>query len=266
MIGELVVGASTIAAVGFAYARGRRVRLYRYLEERLAPIANTPLPALDEIERRDMPGFSDRLAFVPNFLPARTFAALKAEADRLVAPERSFVPAHKKGGTVAYETLIASAPAIIAFYHSTALMNFIARVAGVHVQPTPIFDQSSLSILCYDKPGDHIGWHYDHNFYRGRHFTVLLAIANVGRAADGLSHAELMARIAGQEIVVSTAPNAVIVFEGAQVHHKVTPILAGERRVVLSMTYCTDTRSRWWQGVSRRLKDTAFYGVRALWT
>jgi len=61
-------------------------------------------------------------------------------------------------------------------------------------------------------------------------------------------------------------PNTAVVFEGARVHHKVTPIREGERRLVLSMTYCTDPRAWWWQGVSRRLKDTAFFGIRALWT
>jgi hypothetical protein len=50
------------------------------------------------------------------------------------------------------------------------------------------------------------------------------------------------------------------------VRHQVTPIHEGERRLVLSMTYCTDARSHWWQGWSRRLKDTAFFGLRALWT
>ena len=65
---------------------------------------------------------------------------------------------------------------------------------------------------------------------------------------------------------VSTAPNTLVVFEGARVRHLVTPILAGERRLMLSMTYCTDARSYWWQGLSRRLKDTAFFGIRALWT
>jgi hypothetical protein len=176
------------------------------------------------------------------------------------------VPTHKKGGTIAYETLIAAAPAIVGFYHAAAFEAFVSRLVGVPVRPTPIRDQSSLSVLFYDRPGDHIGWHFDHNFYRGRHFTVLIAMANEGGAANGLSHATLKARVDGREIAVSTAPNTAVVFEGARVHHKVTPILAGERRVVLSMTYCTDPRSRWWQGVSRRLKDTAFFGVRALWT
>jgi 2OG-Fe(II) oxygenase superfamily len=266
MMVELMIGVGAATAGGFTYARGRRVRLYRELGERLACIGRAQAPNLGASWQRETPGFADRLAVVPDLLPAEIFATLKAESEQLVTHERSLVPTHKKGGTVAYETLIASAPAIAAFYHCAELHDFIARVVGVRVQPTPIHDQSSLSVLFYDRPGDHIGWHYDHNFYRGRHFTVLIAMTNEGRAADGLSHAQLWARVAGREIAVRTAPNTGVVFEGARVHHKVAPILAGERRVVLSMTFCTDRRSWWWQGISRRLKDTAFFGVRALWT
>jgi hypothetical protein len=266
MIGELMVGAGTAAAAGFAYARQRRAGLYRDLEGQVARIMAAPAPDLGDLAQREPPRFADRFAVVPDMLPARTFAALKAEAERLVAPERSFVPTHKKGGTVAYETLIASAPAIVSFYQCARFQDFISRLVGVRVAPTPINDQSSLSVLFYDKPGDHIGWHHDHNFYRGRHFTVLIMITNVGRATDGLSHAELKARIAEQEIAVRAPPNTVVVFEGARVRHKVTPVHASEQRLVLSMTYCTDSTSLWWQAVSRRLKDTAYFGVRALWT
>ncbi len=264
MIEELVIGAGTAAAVGFTYARRRRVRLYSDLERRLARIVEAP--DLADLAQRELPSFEDRFATVTDVLPATTFAALKVEAERLVAPERSFVPTHKKGGTVAYETLIASAPAIVRLYHSKSFQDFISRLVGVTVQPTPINDQSSLSVLFYDKPGDHIGWHYDHNFYRGRHFTVLVMLTNTGRAADGLSHGETRARIAGQEVAVRAPPNTLTAFEGARVRHKATPIEANEQRLVLSMTYCTDPRARWWQGASRRIKDTAYFGVRALWT
>ncbi len=259
-----MIGAGTAAAVGFTYARRRRVRLYSDLERRLARIVEAP--DLADLAQRELPSFEDRFATVTDVLPATTFAALKVEAERLVAPERSFVPTHKKGGTVAYETLIASAPAIVRLYHSKSFQDFISRLVGVTVQPTPINDQSSLSVLFYDKPGDHIGWHYDHNFYRGRHFTVLVMLTNTGRAADGLSHGETRARIAGQEVAVRAPPNTLTAFEGARVRHKATPIEANEQRLVLSMTYCTDPRARWWQGASRRIKDTAYFGVRALWT
>src|SRR5262249_20273373 len=158
----------------------------------------------------------------------------------------------------AYETLVASAPAIVSLYHSAGFKDFISRLVGAAAQPTPINDQSSLSVLFYNKPGDHIGWHFDHNFYRGRHFTVLIMIANTGQAAGGLSHGELTARVGGQDIAVRAQPNTVVVFEGARVRHKATPVHADEQRLVLSMTYCTDPRALWWQGVSRRIKDTAY--------
>jgi Phytanoyl-CoA dioxygenase (PhyH) len=251
-------------------ARTWRPEHYRGLADRLEQIAKANTFEIGTVAQRPLPPFKDRLAVVPDFLPARSFSALTAEAERLVAPERSFVPTHKQGGTVAYETLIASARTIVACYHAAGLQEFISRLVGARVQPTPIYDQSSLSVLFYNKPGDHIGWHYDHNFYRGRHFTVLLAIDNVGRAEGGLSHAVLRARlgagVGAREIAISTAPNTLVAFEGALVRHLVTPILAGERRLMLSMTYCTDARSYWWQGLSRRLKDTAFFGIRALWT
>jgi len=266
MIGELMIGAGTATAAGFTYAHRRRIRLYRNLEGRVARIVDAQALDLVDLAQRDPPQFVDRFAVAPDLLPPRAFAPLKAEAERLVAPERSFVPAHKRGGTVAYETLIASAPGIVSLYHSAHFRDFVSRLVGVRVQPTPINDQSSLSVLFYDKPGDHIGWHYDHNFYRGRHFTVLIMITNTGQAGDGLSHAELKARIGEQEIAVRAQPNTVVVFEGALVRHKVTPIHASERRLVLSMTYCADPRSWWWQAVSRRFKDTAYFGLRALWT
>src|SRR6266566_5460148 len=107
MIGELIIGAGSIAVAGFTYARRRRVRLYRDLEGHVARIAAAPAPDFRDLVQREPPRFADRFAVVPDLLPGRTFAALKAEAERLVAPERSFVPTHKKGGTVAYETLIA---------------------------------------------------------------------------------------------------------------------------------------------------------------
>ena len=121
MIAEAVIGAGAITAGGFAYAKGKRAKLYRALAERIARIKGTQALDLEPLRERRAPGFPDRLATERDFLPATSFEAVKAQAERLVAPERSFVPAHKKGGTTAYETLIADAPAIVALYHSSAL-------------------------------------------------------------------------------------------------------------------------------------------------
>lgn len=209
--------------------------------------------------------FLQCLCALPNVLPQPAFEALAAEIEQFVATERNYVPAHKKGGTIAYETLRESAPRVAGFYQSPQLHRFISDIVGANVGPTPPHDQSSCSVLFYERPGDHIGWHYDHNFYQGRHFTMLLSIVNRG-FDNGLSAARLMVKHGRGEQVIATPPNTLVVFEGAKVRHKVTPLNDGERRMVLSMTFCTDNRHSVIQECMRRVKDTAFFGPRALWS
>jgi hypothetical protein len=216
--------------------------------------------------RSSLPSFENRLAAIDDFLPHAQWRKVRDAVDALGETERSYLPTHKKGGTVAYETLDAHTPALVRLYRSAELRTRISQITGVTVVPTPTHDQSSCSVLFYEKPGDHIGWHYDHNFYKGRHFTVLLPIVNRDKAGEGLSAARLWAKIDGRDFEIATPPNRLIVFEGAKVRHRVTPIAEGERRVIWSMTYCADPRNSVWQGVARRVKDTAFFGIRALWT
>lgn len=266
MIIESLLVLLAAGAGGITYARSRRVTLYRSLEAHINAIASSTRVDLGTALHRPLPPFDDRLVRINGIFPEATITELRRQALSLVRPERSYIPAHKKGGTVAYETLFEVAPAIVALYHSPGMQALASRIVGETVRPTPIHDQSSLSVLFYEKPGDHIGWHYDHNFYRGRHFTVLLPIINQGTAADGLSHAMLKAKVGEREVDIATPPNTLVVFEGARVNHKVTPIVEGERRLVISMTYCTDSRANVVQGAVRRIKDVAFFGPRALWT
>jgi len=218
--------------------------------------------ALDAI---DIPSFESKLAILDTALSPGLFARINAEVAALIETERIYLLTHKKGGTVAYSTLRERAPALVGHYLSKDLRQIVSRIVGLELSPTPLHDESSCSVLFYEKPGDHINWHYDHNFYRGRHFTVLIPVVNRGRDG-GLSAARLLARQRGREVEIATPPNRMIVFEGAKVRHKVTPIGEGERRAVWSMTYCTDPRNSAVQGVARRVKDTAFFGLRSLWT
>jgi hypothetical protein len=204
-------------------------------------------------------------AVLPQFLSAQDFAAITRDVLTLSGTERSYVPLHKKGGTIAYGAIRKRAPALAEFYRSRTHRLAVSDVLGVCIEPTPFRDESSLSILLYERPGDHIGWHFDHNFYRGRHFTVLLAIENRGFGTNGLSASSLMVRSGRTEQTIPTPANTLVVFEGARILHKVTPIREGERRVVLSMTYCTDPRNSVIREIARRFKDTAFFGIRALW-
>lgn len=209
--------------------------------------------------------FQHRLAVQDGFFDSASFAQVHEAVERLVTTERSYLPSHKKGGTVAFSSLRQKAPLLVDLYVSGVITRTIETITGERLAPTPQHDESSCSVLFYEKPGDHINWHYDHNFYRGRHFTVLIPIVNQG-ASDGLSAARLKTKGRDGETEISTPPNRLIVFEGARVLHKVTPIAEGDRRIVWSMTYCTDPRNSPIQGLARRVKDTAFFGVRALWT
>ena len=217
------------------------------------------------LDALETPSFAGKLATLDHVLTPDLFALVVDEVNALIETERSYLPTHKKGGTVAYSILRKKAPTLMNHYGSAAMRRLVSRIVGVEVEPTPLHDESSCSVLFYEKPGDHINWHYDHNFYRGRHFTVLIPVVNRGRDG-GLSAARLLAKQGGHDVEVATPPNRLILFEGTKVRHKVTPIREGERRAVWSMTYCTDPRNSAFQAVARRVKDTAFFGLRSLWT
>ena len=213
------------------------------------------------------PAFAaERLMRIDDFLAPATLDQLRHEAlSNAGQMEASFIPLHKQGRTLSYEQVLRRAPHLVAFYHNEAVQRWVSAVTATTVRPTPVQDQSSLSVLCYKDAGDHINWHYDHNFYRGRHFTVLLALVN--RSAEGgLSRSRLERQLAdGAVRTIDLPENALVVFEGAHVRHRATPVAAGDLRVILSMTYCDDPRISRTKELARRAKDTAYYGIRALW-
>lgn len=209
---------------------------------------------------------TERIVRIDQFLAPECLRRLRAEAEANVPRMTpSFIPTHKKGRTLSYEKIHHAAPGCLSFYHSTEVREWVSRIVGLPVFPTPDGDQSSLSVLCYNEAGDHINWHYDHNFYRGRHFTVLLSLANESRGG-GISQSQLMRQCAdGHEQVFDTSANSLVIFEGARVRHRATPTAEGDLRLMLSMTYCADPTTSALKELARRIKDTAFFGLRALW-
>lgn len=228
-------------------------------------VAFSAMPIATTITDRTVPSFADHLATVRDFLLEESFRALKDEIEHLSTVDRSYIPTHKKGGTIPYEYLRSHAPLAVDLYHSPEYQAFLSRIVGDRVLPTPLHHPSSLSVLVYEKPGDYIGWHYDHNFYKGRFFTVLLGIENRGHGEDGLSSVRLIVRKPDGDIIIPTPPNMLVVFEGAKVLHRATQLSEGERRIILSMTYSTDPRYSLVREGMRRVKDVAFVGVKALW-
>jgi len=221
---------------------------------------------LRNIPPSDRPHFDRHLVAIPEVLATDTFRLIYESLHASTDAVRIRLPGHKSGATISYQSCHTVIPGVIALYHSPALRQLISAIVDVSVVPTPLHDQSSCSILIYDQAGDHIGWHHDLNFYAGRHFTALLPLANEDASGEGLSSATLRVRLGRDECEVPTYPNTLVLFEGAHVLHKVTPLGAGEKRIILSMTFCTDPASTALQSTARRFKDIAYYGLKALWT
>jgi hypothetical protein len=255
-------------ALAFTGLKLRKQQQYRQLQAHQHDLLMQYGAALKLPDRlpEALPDFRQHLAVVAEPLPEAAFTLLRAAALRYRRTERSYFPTHKQGGTVAYEDLHRMAPELVAFYQSDDLRRLCSAVIGEPVAPTPIHDQSSCSLLFYDRPGDHIGWHYDYNFYHGRHFTVLLPLVNRHLREDRPSSAQLVIRQDGREVTIPTPPNTLIVFEGARIFHQVTRLAENELRIVLSMTFCTRPQTSLLKGALRRFKDVAYFGVRALWT
>ena len=178
---------------------------------------------------------------------------------------RSYVPTHKKGGTIPYELIHEACPCCLAFYHCPQIWQFVSQVAGEKVGPAGDHDQSAESILYYDEAGDHIHWHFDHNFYDGRQFTALINLVNRS-AQGGMSASTLVYKTSkGAEIEVDTSENTFVIFEGSQVLHRATPTAEGDLRIMLSMTFNTAPKISAFRELKRRIKDTAFLDSRVLW-
>lgn len=265
----VLFGLLFLATTLFTLLRVSKVRHFRRLLHQQAQLVARHGPALPFPSQQlsPLPTFEKQIAVLINALPDELFKVLRDQVGHCRKVERSYFPGHKQGGTIAYESLHEVAPQIVAFYQSDYLRKLCSSIIGEPVVPTPIHDQSSCSILFYEKAHDHIGWHYDYNFYQGRHFTVLLPLINQHNAiSDQPASAKLVIKNNGQDKIISTLPNTLILFEGARVYHKVTRLGPEETRVILSMTFCTNPKSSVIKNQLRRIKDTAYFGIRALWT
>jgi len=208
----------------------------------------------------------DGISITPHFAELVTFMSLRNSVINDLSGKRVHIPAHKRGVTIPYAEVRQRFPGIAHYYQSEFLSDRISRASRTQVLPTPMHDQSSCSLLIYDRPGDRIGWHYDHNFYNGRHFTALLSLVNEHRYEPRLSSAELVIATHDGPVAVPTPPNTLVLFEGAVVRHTVTPLGPDERRIILSMTFCCNPTATPLRDVQRRFKDIAYLGLRALWT
>ena len=203
---------------------------------------------------------------IEKFFPQEVIDQFMAEVE-IVRPKlnRNYLPTHKKGGSVSHYLLRESAPSILAFYRSSAFIEWLSKIAGAPLLLCPDEDPHACALYFYTEAGDHIGWHYDTSYYKGARYTVLLGL--VDRSTSRLEcrlHTKEPNREV-KELSLTTDPGLLIFFNGDKLHHAVTPSAEGEERIVLTLEYVTDPTmslgNRWYSN----LKDAfAYFGLPAL--
>jgi hypothetical protein len=205
--------------------------------------------------------------FLPRFLPEDAVARLLEDVARLEPGlHRNWVPRHKKGGSVSHFAIADGGPAILAFYRSEAFRRFLGRLVRAELLLCPDDDPHACALYFYTEAGDHMGYHYDTSYYRGARYTVLCGLV---QESSSRLLCRLHTREPGREpvdLAVATTPGSLVIFNGDQVYHGVSPAAAGERRVVLTLEYVTSREMGRAQRVFSNLKDAfAYFGVRSLW-
>jgi hypothetical protein len=210
--------------------------------------------------------FAEQGAFLSlnSFLPAALTKRLRAAVEAVAGDvNRNYLPGHKQGGSVSRHIIDERAPVIGELYRSPALRRFLESLTGEGLLPSPAEDAHAYALYFYTRPGDHIGWHYDTSYYRGRRYTLLLGV--VDESSCRLEY-ELHTRESGRSAIpgaLQLAPGGFAFFDGDRLRHRITPLRAGERRVSLTFEYVTDPRMRRaWRLISNMKDAVAYFGLR----
>jgi hypothetical protein len=199
-----------------------------------------------------------------DFLPAEITTQLIAAVESVKpSVHRNYLPGHKQGGSVSRHAIDTLAPAIAEVYRSTALIDWLGQLAGEPLLVSPEQDPHAYALYFYTLPGDHIGWHYDTSYYRGRRYTLLLGI--IDDSSCRLDY-ELHTREAGATVVPGSLlipPGGMVFFDGDKLRHRITPLGTGEMRVSLTFEYITDPRMHPYLRLISNMKDAvAYFGFR----
>lgn len=206
----------------------------------------------------------DEFLVVENFLPAEIMGPWGEQLEALKPHiHRNFIPKHKKGGSVGYHTVCATAPAINAVYQSASLLAFLNQITGADMRECPLSDPHRCALYAYTEEGDHIGWHYDTSYYKDRRWTLLVGLRDN-------SSSKLVCKLHTRKstktevtLALMVAPGTLVLFNGDKVYHAVTPTRAGEERYMVSMQYVTDGgMSPFMRFVSNMKDSIAYFGLK----
>jgi alkylated DNA repair dioxygenase AlkB len=224
------------------------------------------LKEIDEANLRRKYSEQDEFVIVDDFLPPEMISRWEVEIETLKPHvHRNYLPGHKKGGSVAYNTVNALAPSITGFYHSAPLLGFLRRVVGAEVKECPPNDPHRCALYAYTEEGDHMGWHYDTSYYKDRRWTVLVGFKD---ESSSRLLCLLHTRNPGRDVVkleLQIKPGMLVIFNGDKVYHAVSALKEGESRHVVSMQYVTSSEMNPFMRFVSNMKDAvAYFGLRGV--
>ena len=197
--------------------------------------------------------------FVPNSIIEQFLVLLPSLQPAI---NRNYIPNHKKGGSISRYSLDSLAPIFGEFYQLSAFCDFLNQITVEKLLPCPDADPHTYALYYYTEPGDHIQYHYDTSYYRGKRYTVLLGL--VDNSSSKLEY-QLYKDIPERETEMrslSITPGT-LVFNGDKLYHRVTPLGDNEQRIVLTLEYVTDTRMGILKRFVSNMKDAiAYFGFR----
>ena len=136
----------------------------------------------------------------------------------------------KRQKAISIQKLNVKLPEIVEWYKTLAPQ--ISETIGEKVNPTPLRQPNSLSLVVYEKEGDFIDWHFDTNHYNGRFFTLLVPVTTAPTCGNYQYR-----NANGDTETLYLQQGEAILFEGDRVFHKGKELCKNQRRVVLSCTF-----------------------------
>lgn len=228
------------------------------------PILVAALAGLDMAVLKQCYQAQAEFLFIADFLPKSVLEAIQARLPALEAVvHRSYIPRHKKGGSISRYRLQESAPEIPALYSDPTFVGWLQRLCDEDLLPCPVQDPHAYALYYYTEPGDHIGYHYDTSYYRGKRYTVLIGVVD-----DSSSRLEYQLyredpQRPTERGAIALNPGGLVVFNGDKLYHRITALGENETRIVLTLEYVTDTGMHPWQRFVSNMKDAiAYFGFR----
>jgi hypothetical protein len=160
---------------------------------------------------------------------------------------------NKDGATISTPDMESHSEHVIPFYRDE-LRRIVSRLTGLDLQPTDLHLPTSCALLIYERENDWINWHYDHNYYQGRFFTVLIPITR------NLTCTRFQFRDTSGQIQSLDLTHNSLLFEGNYLYHRATKLCKDQRRVMLSCQYVTDNSMSALHRARLRIKDFAYTG------